>query len=218
MAYVAISGNLVASVKNHMDRMLDKDRNSIPKVDSTLDVNFVPQDIVNRVWGDNMHLASQMPQDWKKYKDEVELRAEIPREDGTVHKIDRTMRLVGGIHMMCPPDTPSYGFRVSLPADHELMAEYVAYQKQVDEVKQRWKKVSEEIVKFLQNCKSLNEALKLWPDVRIYIPKEFIDRVEHKVERSTASSSALDVLKSIDTDGAVAAAVGARLAAARSQS
>lgn len=218
MAYVAISGNLVASVKNHMDRMYEKDKNSIPVVDSTLDVNTVPNDIVDKVWGNHIHLANQMPQEWKKYKDEVELRVEIPREDGTSYKIDRTMRLVGGIHMMCPPDTPNYGFRIELPADHELMAEYVAYQKEVDEVKQRWKKVSEEIVKFLQNCKSLNEALKLWPDVRIYIPQEFIVRVEHKAERSAATSTALDVLKSIDTDGAVAAAVGARLAAARSQS
>jgi len=218
MAYVAISGNLVASVKNHMDRMYEKDRKSIPEVDSTFEVNTVPNDIVDKVWGEHIHLANQMPSQWKKYKDEVELRVEMPREDGTSYRIDRTMRLVGGIHMMCPPDTPSYGFRIQVPADHELMAEYVAYQRNVDEVKQRWKKVSEEIVKFLQNCKSLNEALKLWPDVRIYIPQEFIVRVEHKVERSAATSTALDVLKSIDTDGAVAAAVGARLAAARSQS
>jgi len=218
MAYVAISGNLVASVKNHMDMMFDKDKRSIPVVDSTLDVNTIPNDIVDIVWGEHRFLADQMPQSWKKYKEEVELRVEIQREDGTFHKIDRTLRFVGGIHMICPPDTPNYGFRVSLPAHHELVAEYVAYQRQVDEVKQRWNKVSEEIVKFLQNCKSLNEALKLWPDVRIYIPNEFIVRVEHKAERSAATSTALDVLKSIDTDGAVAAAVGARLAAARSQS
>lgn len=218
MAYVAISGNLVASVKNHMDRMYEKDKNSIPVVDSTLDVNTVPNDIVDKVWGDYLHLANQMPQDWKAYRDEVNLRVEMPREDGTSYKIDRTMRLVGGIRMMCPPNTPNYGFRIELPADHELMAEYVEYKKQIDEVTLRWKKVATEIVKFLQNCKSLNEALKLWPDVRIYIPNEFIVRVEHKVERSAATSTALDVLKSIDTDGAVAAAVGARLAAARSQS
>jgi hypothetical protein len=198
--------------------MYEKDKNSIPEVDSTFDVNTVPQDIMDRVWGNHLHLANQMPQEWKMYRDEVELRVEIPREDGTVHKIDRTIRLVGGIHMMCPPETPKYGFRIEVPADHELMAEYVTYQKEVDEVKQRWKKVATEIVKFLQNCKSLNEALKLWPDVRIYIPNEFIVRVEHKAERSAATSTALDVLKSIDTDGAVAAAVGARLAAARSQS
>jgi len=201
-----------------MDMMHDKDKRSIPEVDGTLDINTVPNDIMDKVWGEHMHLANQMPQEWKKYKDEVELRVDIPRGDGTSYKIDRTMRLVGGIHMMCPPDTPNYGFRIQVPADHELMAEYVAYHMQVDEVKQRWKKVSEEIDRFLRNCKSLNEALKLWPDVRIYIPKEFIDRVEHKAERSAATSTALDVLKSIDTDGAVAAAVGARLAAARSQS
>jgi hypothetical protein len=201
-----------------MDMMFDKDKRSIPVVDSTLDVNTIPNDIVDIVWGEHRFLADQMPQSWKKYKEEVELRVEIQREDGTFHKIDRTLRFVGGIHMICPPDTPNYGFRVSLPAHHELVAEYVAYQRQVDEVKQRWNKVSEEIVKFLQNCKSLNEALKLWPDVRIYIPNEFIVRVEHKAERSAATSTALDVLKSIDTDGAVAAAVGARLAAARSQS
>jgi hypothetical protein len=59
-------------------------------------------------------------------------------------------------------------------------------------------------------CKSLNEALKLWPDVRIYIPKEFLERVERKVERTTNSGGA-EAIKKVDTDAAVSAAAIARM-------
>jgi hypothetical protein len=68
------------------------------------------------------------------------------------------------------------------------------------------------VLSFLQHCKSLNEALKLWPDIRIYIPQRYLDKAETVTKKAKAAeSTALEHLKSIDTDNAVASAVMLRM-------
>jgi hypothetical protein len=61
---------------------------------------------------------------------------------------------------------------------------------------------------FLGKCKSLNEALKLWPGVKMYIPREYIERVERKVERKVREK---EILEDTPVDTLTAAAIAARL-------
>ena len=68
-------------------------------------------------------------------------------------------------------------------------------------------------MKFLEACKSLNEGLKLWPDLKYYIPEQYLKKVAEKVEKKKRPSEALDALKEIDVDQIVANAVMARMAA-----
>jgi hypothetical protein len=76
------------------------------------------------------------------------------------------------------------------------------------EIKARWAKVEGDIMAFLGKCKSLNEALKLWPGVKMYIPREYIERVERKVERKVREKEILD---DTPVDTLTAAAIAARL-------
>jgi sugar-specific transcriptional regulator TrmB len=92
-----------------------------------------------------------------------------------------------------------------------LAEDFLKWSKEMSAIEARWLKVRKQIVNFLKSCKSLNEALKLWPDVRIYIPDEFIKRVERKVEREVSISKAASALANVDTDAAISAAMTARL-------
>jgi hypothetical protein len=146
-------------------------------------------------------------------RDDLTLKVKYVLEDSIVRDTSFEVHFKDTL-LRCPPNTRPYSFAIEVDEHHPLIAEHVVYRKKVAEVDARWDKVRTDVLKFLENCKSLNEAIKLWPDIRIYIPKQYIERVEKKAERSVSTNSALDILKGIDTDGAVAAAIGARLASA----
>ena len=75
----------------------------------------------------------------------------------------------------------------------------------------RWEKIKDDIDEFLGKCKSLNEAVKLFPGVRMYIHREDIERLDRKLERPTQRAK---IVEDVDTEGLTAAAIAAKLAAA----
>lgn len=214
MAYVAISGELKENVKEQIKNLQRKDSGSIPDVPSSVSLDTIPEDLKDKVWGEHRHLEAMMPKEWKLYRDELTLKVEFVLENSDVCKTSFDIKFNRPAELACPPNTRPYSFAVEVDEYYPLVAEYLVYRKKIAEVDARWDKVRIDVMKFLENCKSLNEALKLWPDIRIYIPKQYIERIEKKAERTVSNTSALDILKGIDTDGAVAAAIGARLASA----
>ena len=213
MAYVAISGELKTSVKEQIKNLERKDVGAIPDVPSSVSLDTIPEDLKDKVWGEHRHLEAMMPKDWKVYRDDLTLKVKFVSDDSIVHNTTFEVMFKGDT-LPCPPNTRPYSFAVEVDEYYPMVAEYLVYRKKVAEVETRWNKVKVDVMKFLENCKSLNEAIKLWPDIRIYIPKQYIERIEKKAERAVSNTSALDILKGIDTDGAVAAAIGARLASA----
>jgi hypothetical protein len=75
----------------------------------------------------------------------------------------------------------------------------------------RWQKVETDIVEFLRKCKSLNEAVKLFPNVTMYLHYEDMERLNLKVERPSQRKS---IIEEVDVEGITAAAIAAKLAAA----
>lgn len=213
MAYVAISGELKTSVKEQIRYLERKDVGAIPEVPSSVSLDTIPEDLKDKVWGEHRHLEAMMPKDWKVYRDDLTLKVKFVSDDCIIHSTTFEVSFKGD-KLPCPPNTRPYSYSVEVDQHYPLVSEYLVYRRKVVEVETRWNKVKVDVMKFLENCKSLNEAIKLWPDIRIYIPKQYIERVEKKAERTASTNSALDVLKGIDTDGAVAAAIGARLASA----
>lgn len=86
----------------------------------------------------------------------------------------------------------------------------------VHELESRWSKIVKQVHDFLGKCKSLNEAVKLWPDVRQYIPPRFLERLEQASETSKKNAererAALEALKAIDFDVIQASNVLVRMA------
>ena len=75
-------------------------------------------------------------------------------------------------------------------------------------IQEKWDKVNKDIQAFLSKCKSLNEALRLWPALKVYVPEEYIDRVNHKVERRQRET---EIIESVDIGELTAAAIAAKL-------
>ena len=81
---------------------------------------------------------------------------------------------------------------------------------EMNSISLKWDKTEEQVMLFLGKCKSLNEAIKLWPHVALYIDDEDLERFNKKVERKVRT----DVLEGIDTDELTAHAIAAKLSGA----
>jgi hypothetical protein len=84
----------------------------------------------------------------------------------------------------------------------------VEVEMKIAEIQNKWEGVKTQIREFLEKCRTLNEAVKLYPGLRMYVPKEYLDRVDKKVERAEKVAK----LHGIDTEGLTAAAIAAKLA------
>lgn len=214
MAYVAISNSLMDEVRSKIGRMKEAELDSLPKAVDTLTFSDAPHDFQKLVWGDHFHLKDTLPDSWKRYVPELIGFTEFSYKERTM-KSRLYIKLANKFGS--PPDqNSSYSYSFAIPETHPDVAPVIEYIKQTTEVSDKWSDIRSKVTAFLQNCKSLNEAVKLWPDVRIYIPQSYMDRMLVKSERTAEKiSKATEFLKQIDTDAAVAAAVGARMAGAR---
>jgi len=213
MAYVAISASLLNEVENKINRMKEADANLIQKPIDEIAYQTLPDDLEQLLWGAHYNLKNVIPDDWKTYNKDFRANTRF-MHDGT--ELKSMVAIKTAVGTAAPPKSSSYTTHFDIPADHPLIAEVVQRDIAYFENNKKWKAIRVQIKDFLNNCKSLNEAVKLWPDVRVYIPQSYMDRMLAKSERTAEKiSKASEFLKQIDTDNAVAAAVGARMAGAR---
>lgn len=208
MAYVAISGALRSSVMRNINTMRDKELELFfSAAVSPERVNVIEDWHLEMAWGEHLPLKQVIPQEWCVMQADVHITTEDENSDRV------TFKLIFDPKLPTPPKSEPYAFRATLARTHPFVAPRLEAHKRRLAVKKRWEKVKDDVGTFLGQCKSLNEALKLWPDLRVYIDQSDLNRVESKVVRSK-TSDALETLKKIDTDAAISSAVLARLAAA----
>lgn len=213
MAYVAISASLLNEVENKIRRMKEADENLVQKPIDHIDYHALPSDLEQLLWGAHYHLKDVVPDDWKVYSKDFRANTKFVHE-GT--EIKSMVSIKTAMAASAPPKASSYTTHFDVAPDHPIIAEVVQRDVAYYENNKKWKAILRQIKDFLNNCKSLNEAVKLWPDVRIYVPQHYMDRMLAKSERTAEKiSKASEFLKQIDTDNAVAAAVGARMAGAK---
>lgn len=213
MAYVAISASFLNEVKDAVFKMRDAELEKLNQPSRELKRDIKDPEMDKIIWGEYLHLKAQLPDNWKASADRIDVITKFQVNDKE-RDAELSIRAISGkFETPCTDHNSYYSFNVKVPQDHPLMADLVKAKIAYYEVYDRWGKVKEQVTTFLRSCKSLNEAVKLWPDVALYVPQSFKDRMAVKPARQATDSTALDVLASIDTDSAVAAAVTARFMA-----
>ena len=221
MATVGITKDLRNRTKGVIENMRRAERrNDLPEIDNniTVDASYIYN---LGGWGaENMHLIAQIPKDWLCRAEEANMKLQGSVE-GTV--ITTEVRFKGLNSAYYRPTESYYGRATpgitinqvrALPEETtgraELLKRWEDTLVAVD-MDARWEKIKTDIDEFLDKCKSLNEAVKLFPGVRMYIHSEDIERLERKLERPTQRAK---IVESYDTEGLTAAAIAAKLAAA----
>jgi hypothetical protein len=172
-------------------------------------------------WGkDHMHLVHELPKDWLGKIDDVQIAIKGVTEEGK--KTACTIRFTGVNGYKRPRDSYyskaeseiTYEDLAALPdvvtGKAEAMQAWEEH-KQVVVLDTKWSKVKEDILEFLGKCKTLNEAVRLFPTVRLYIDRDDLERLDRKIERFSERKK---IVEEMATDELTAAAIAARLAGA----
>lgn len=210
MAFVGISQNLISRVKNvinNMERAELKTLGDAPKVLLSPD----NPTILRALWGEHLHLKDLIPTTWKSTVEQIRASVRINLSETESKTYGYTIGFTSGIEA---PMTHGYYQIYELQQGTPELADIHAYAANHVEITQRWNMVSSKIINYLESCKSLNEAVKTWPDVSIYVDKEDLDRLEVKREKKAKESAATEALASMNVDELVGAAVIARMSGA----
>jgi len=186
MALVRISKELLSMVNKQVTEVAIKAATlqvepMHPKVTNEL-LAELKETITTHMWGEHIALRNQIPEVWKVKAKEV-----------NVSLLFAGKLVTEGIKVnekfIFPPNTRvSYDqVDVKLPVVDGLAADFakrhIEYKVALLAHQTKYKEVSNQIEKFLKDAKSLNDALKRFPDLALYIPKIYLDRIELKVER-----------------------------------
>lgn len=221
MATVGITKDLRNRTKGVIENMRRAERrNDLPEIDNniTVDASY----IFNLAgWGaENIHLLTQIPKDWLYKTEEASMKLQGSVE-GNV--LTTEVRFKGLNSAYYRPNESYYGRATpgitidqvrALPEETIGRAELLKRWEDTlvaADMDARWEKIKTDIDEFLDKCKSLNEAVKLFPGVRMYIHREDIERLERKLERPTQRAK---IIEDVDTERLTAAAIAAKLAAA----
>lgn len=216
MAYVAISGDFLTRVKSKIEKMTRAELATIGEEPKPTCSGHEPF-IVNAMWtAEHAHFKDKIPTEWCGRTERLNIKFEIPgqlKADGKPHLWHSDIKFTSDIKT--PPRFSSYDSH-PVPNNEPMLATLVDWVIKQQEIVNRWKAVETKIFEFLHSCKSANEAVKLWPDVKTYFDAGDVARLETKQARSGSdNSSAAQVLAGIDTSEVMSAAVIARLSGAQ---
>lgn len=169
-------------------------------------------------WGkDYVHLLNEVPKDWLAQSKD----AHIEVSDTTGDKpITCSVRFTGLTNAYQRPKDSYYAHSRSVIEYRDLLAMDDALEgkdilltaweeyKVLQTVHAKWDQIEKDILNFFSKCKTVNEAVKLYPGVRLYIHADDIERLDRKVERF---SSRKKIVEDMATDEITAAAIAAKL-------
>lgn len=169
-------------------------------------------------WGKNyMHLVDQIPKEWLAKISDTNISIKGTTDEG---KPTSCSIRVAGMNAYQRPKDSYYGHTSSELTYQELVdlpdtvigraeaLEAWEENKLVVSIQEKWTKVEKDILAFLDKCKTLNEAAKLYPGVRLYVNRDDLERLDRKVERLSERKK---IVEEMATDELTAAAIAAKL-------
>jgi hypothetical protein len=218
MAFVAISKDFMSRVETKINNMCKAELRTLGDK-PVLALNPSDPFFINTVWKEHAHLYPLIPREWVRKHEEVQMRFKVPETnftDESKNHFNFKAVTTGTNQEFSFP--PNYGYYETVICDpySPVMSSIFEYAVKYKEIEQRWDTVNTKVVQFLRACKSANEAIKLWPDVKTYFDTEDVKRLDIKVVRSgSKDSAAAAALANIDTNEMMSAAVIARLSGAQ---
>jgi hypothetical protein len=190
--YVGITGKLLYEVRRGINMMQDKEINSLTRPSP-----LTPADVEPTIWGSYLELRDKMPERWMTKLNTQRIKFTCCIEDIEVEPL-----------FQVPPDYRRFTAIEIL--DNPNVDAWEEYYKNEKDAKTRWDGVQTQVNQFLNKCKSLNEALKLFPEIAAYIPTELIEKTKEKAGPRIKADQAAKI-EGLDKDSLITAAIIARI-------
>lgn len=218
MATVYITMELQNRIHNRIVKMRDQEVHiEVPDNDKALVID-ASELLMQMAWGDYKHVFPQLPKEWLKHSKTQDINV-ITKIDEAGNETKHCVSIAGLNNYYEIPTADRWGgprpsctrdwlqTKLHLTGTQDILDQLAEKETRMA-INEKWDKVHTDIRAFLNKCKSLNEALRLWPALQMYVPPEYIDRVNHKVERRKRDT---EILESIDIGELTAAAIAAKL-------
>lgn len=219
MTYVAVTKNLLKDVKQNIADMERNEISTLPQAGAQAEVirndPAAVEIIETALWQELYDLKPRLTKYSKNMFLDLQFTKPPTRGIGYYE-----LRLENyDIPRIFVKDSYQSYFELKLdPASHPLFQKFVDNEVFAHEVRARWSKVSTQVAVFIESCKSVNEAVKLWPDVERFLPPEVRVKLAEKATRSSSgksSSAGQETLKKVDIDLVNMSSVLARLGGSR---
>lgn len=193
MARVNITDKLIEEVRWSIGRMKAQALETEAPEPPAPEYDF--QTLVDSLWGEDIHLmgmfvglnnAGKLGRDLKEFTSGKNITVYTKAPDGTSLQLPHA-GCPWNVKVYGPPklDPSSYNTpSITLPPEHPLAVPFVERHQKAQEVNQRFRDIQHDIVSFLRKCPSLNEAVKLVPEVVMYLPGWAKVKLEEKVVRT----------------------------------
>jgi hypothetical protein len=187
MATVRISKDLLESVKHQIDVVSNsvhtatiEPRNPLSSIEFK---NKVAEAALLQAWKGYEHLRTVVPVAWLKKVESLDVRIGASEE----YKIPGSF--------IVPPTTKGYGSYVDITipvedAPSEVTQALRSYSKLEEDHENKFVAVKQKVISFLKSCKSVNDAVKKYPDVALYLSKSVLSKLEEVSERKAREKEA----------------------------
>jgi hypothetical protein len=220
MATVYISKDLIERVDSKVEKLCKHEvQETVPnwKNETSVKANEL---LTRASFNEYYHLFAVMPKEWMPNTERAYLSvSKVIDENGNERTASVVFENQNNVYLR--PSSERYGsstIHVSLDwlqNNSHLAGAYEAIDLveksfAITDIKTKWAHTKKQVIDYLKKCKSLNEAIKLWPHVAFYIDDSDMARFNKKVERKARE----DVLEGVDTDELTAQAIAAKLSGA----
>lgn len=217
MATVRISSELHSAVNSNIMAMCNaqvvRDAGNEP---GNIAIDPYDPRILQALFGEQWRKMVECPSEWFPSRGDIDVRIEVKNEQGKVIKTCRPDFISNkpGIPFRVSAGRSYPTIEISTPEDFERWpeaAKHRDYWLARNAIEEEWLKVRQQVHSFLSQFATLNQAVKAWEGVRLYVPQNFLDRLDAKVERTKSEIKAELAVANIDVSKLTTMAVGARL-------
>lgn len=217
MATVRISSELHSAVNSNIMAMrvaqVERDAGDEP---GNIAIDPYDPRILQVLFGEQWRKMLECPSDWFYPRSDIDVRIEVKDAQGAVIKTCRPDFISNkpGVSFRLPGGRSYQTVDISTPEDFERWPEATKhrdYWLARNVIEEEWFKVRDQVRSFLSQFATLNQAVKAWEGVRLYIPQNFLDQLDAKVKRTQSEIKAELAVANIDVSKLTTMAVGARL-------
>jgi hypothetical protein len=170
---VKITQNLISEVKAIIKTMAAKEE----PAEFEYDLNAHEATLDAAAWGNHIALKKQMPAEW--CVSVMRVRVAFRLNGCDYHSQFSVRGSASGTRFLLPPNKDQYT-TFYIPNESALAQEIAMNRDARRKHQEKWSKVEHTVVDFLGKCSSLNEAVKAWEGVRLYVPADALARLEAK--------------------------------------
>ena len=206
MAYVRRTQTLVDDVSHTVNSMMHAELEKLKKDNDVSIGTDLHRDIAELYSKESWKLApdikDKMPEEWCKYTDSVEIKF-VNGDD--YNNIRTQISFPDNDKLKLPPTYNKFHDRLELEESSctALVKEWLVKQHTLDSQRSKTRDmfngIAEQLTKFLNRHASLNTAIKEMPELKLYVPEEYISRLEEKSTPRTKTQTQ-SLVEDLDRD------------------